>query len=639
MYLFTNPNLGSGVTLGSGNHYSSGDDYEYDMNMFDNLGVGVYANNSNVICRYSAFMYMNNLGATVGNYTGAGIYSQRDASGAATDGHYDLSVFGTDYTYDNSFYNCPTGVSANDIYNVFGEYNRYYSTNDYTVPSTIYGMYGYDITSSEWLLNQVSYNQFYNLYCGVNISGMAATSPAGYVPGQSNVDTNLINANIGGTDGGSYNEYTYLGISVSNDPSYDGLVPGGCSIYVDGNMINWAYNGIYVNGDPGDGNYVVIQNNQVNIATEPATGYRVEEQAGITHVNSYAGYVYNNNITGDADAPLSPSATYTVPIVEAFHTGMVGSPLFLQGEYTECNNEQTINTGFYFGGINYYLFWVDNNMTNNYYGYVLDGEIGPQVNTSGLAILSNNAWLGTTWAGPPYQTYVTAGSADATLSPLAVSSTSATFNPVYNQAESPNLPYLTLYSSIFEYSVDPSIAYNFTCTPTPINYFYGSERVMIDNYTAYKMLKLTGNINLDWIMQESLFTALNTNKNALIEDQELTNFYQKAQNSRFHYLDSLRQLIVKGKYTEARKLLSLPLNYLQHYESTDSIVDNGTIPDAMVQRYKDFYSLQIAYHSHSMNLADSNELVAISNLCPYTDGKVVYEARALYNQVFHKIRM
>lgn len=52
------------------------------------------------------------------------------------------------------------------------------------------------------------------------------------------------------------------------------------------------------------------------------------------------------------------------------------------------------------------------------------------------------------------------------------------------------------------------------------------------------------------------------------------------------------------------------------------------------ENYKKYHEIYIKYQQGNCGVADSNDLRGIAEKCPFNDGSVVYQARALYNLIF-----
>jgi hypothetical protein len=67
---------------------------------------------------------------------------------------------------------------------------------------------------------------------------------------------------------------------------------------------------------------------------------------------------------------------------------------------------------------------------------------------------------------------------------------------------------------------------------------------------------------------------------------------------------------------------------------TGVMMADGTLADAVVRNYYDFYNIYLNYLNGVMTHADSLNLIVLANLCPVRDGAIAYEARGLFRIVY-----
>jgi len=631
----------SGFVLGGAN-VTHGGNPTNDLNLFDGLIWGVHAINSNVICRNSAYEHMSQLVQSAGD----GIYSYRDFIAASSGNLYQLMVYGERgdgrNRYSNRFWDCSNDVEATDIYNIYGQYSEMQSNHQTTNIGDPQGQYGYKLSSSQYYLVQIQYDTLYNLQNGISFD---AFTPSGTTPlyGQTFIDGNLLAATYSETPvsgGATYNEYMYMGIQIQNLSAFAPLsdVVIGSAIDVNNNQEYWPFNGIYIQGSNFEGQPNVIENNMINVDYDNVTGLS-PEQAGISHVNGYNGWIYNNSVNGPGtETPPVSATTYVTPVVEGIHTSAVGK------EFNECNDVSNINTGFYFGGTNTTLIWINNTMQNNAYGYVLDGIIGGQGATvGGTSYICGNQWVGS-WGGGLWQTFVTIANSP-TSSWLTVLASSDE-DPTINSAE--YVPFI--YSGPANGLTEATIGVDLPCTNPPttrvrtesVVHSSGADSLTIYIAAAQRSIPFPSyKSRKDWIAQQATYETVLQNPAFADSSTILQTFALLSANSRFTYIDSIQKLINVGDDTDALILLADSITFMQD-TLIDSISDvqiaDGSTANTIVQNYKDYFSLLIKYQLGSLSNFDSSQLIALANKCPFIDGSIIYNVRTLYGIVFNSPR-
>lgn len=611
-----------------------------DPVLYDTLNYGIYAVNSNVMSRNSSFIHM----AALKNGGGIGIYSYR----TPTNYHklYWLNVEGTNTAYNNKFYDCATAVGTKDLYYVKGRFNFITSTQSTATTSLLAsGLYGFNMSSSNFYLAELNNNYLYNIRYGINY---VTTPPGGPTWRRRKGEIRITNNYIGAVNPAApaspvaaLGEYVYKAISVQNlytaSSFYsDSLFPGS-QVNLDSNHLDSVYNGIYVSGSNNLGQAITSDVNAVTVAKDVTYTALLAPQAGITHVNTDFTYIYNNTIYGPGyDHPIAPAATGGLysdwatmdGLIEAVHVAAV------QKNFTECNLVSDINTGFYFGGLNTTVHWKDNTMQRNAYGYALDGIIGTQPAGSPPTNVTANDWEPAGfWVIPNWQTY-TVGTADPTLSWMYVYGPGGTQDPANNLGDIPFIPYIYAPGNGIAENTNPAEA----CTPPPTS---GVPFAAIHVDAAKKDLGYTTNAaNKNWIAQMVSQRAI-TADTTLDTNAVLSAFQGMATSSRYQHICTIESGIDTGDYASAATELSYPLGYMASADSdaTTGAVMADSAGDNVVSNYTAYYGLLVKYMTDTLNAADSAAVTTLANKCPYVDGSVVYHARALYSMIYDDLRM
>jgi hypothetical protein len=64
-----------------------------------------------------------------------------------------------------------------------------------------------------------------------------------------------------------------------------------------------------------------------------------------------------------------------------------------------------------------------------------------------------------------------------------------------------------------------------------------------------------------------------------------------------------------------------------------------TTENFIEENYKKFYSLQIRKINNNFTEQDKNDLKEIAEKCPFTEGEVVYKARAMYSELSDSVQV
>jgi hypothetical protein len=145
--------------------------------------------------------------------------------------------------------------------------------------------------------------------------------------------------------------------------------------------------------------------------------------------------------------------------------------------------------------------------------------------------------------------------------------------------------------------------------------------------------------------QKELWDAMAADDTLGSSSNTLNAFRVMASTSRYAVLSDVEGLLNTGDVIGAQSLLSANLiddnastaiDTLSGVAMMDSV--NAAI-GAIVQNYRNFYTMYIHYQLGTFDFADSAALDTLASACPVTNGAVVYKARALYNTVFNTLRI
>jgi hypothetical protein len=129
--------------------------------------------------------------------------------------------------------------------------------------------------------------------------------------------------------------------------------------------------------------------------------------------------------------------------------------------------------------------------------------------------------------------------------------------------------------------------------------------------------------------------STNSNNNPIVYTARTFSYRTLASDSAFQISDStLAAFAATANNSNMHKLIELEFNFAEHDLSSALSKLNALNPTNSIEsNYKLYYQL---YLNSQLGLLDSSELLkldSLANLCPFTDGGVVYQARALKRHV------
>ncbi len=615
------PNYYADIVIGD----ASGSADNMHMNMFDNLVYGIYATNSNLSCENNLFMHMNQnittaTTGTTGSTGGTGIYAHT-TNDITNQNRLRVYVPEGDSTiYNNRFYNCLNGVECYNYFRFIGQHTFMTSTQPAGALAPPTGKFGYVVKSSKYDSVEIRYDTINNVRNG--IAFWATTDWAGLYPsisqytGRLMIDSNLIQANPVGYYSGM-SQSVDLAIAVQNIVSSYRFYLGRTkdSVYVNNNIINDAYNGIYINNFQRQ----MAMSNSNSIYVRPWNAKSL--QYGINHTSSFKTLIYNNYIAsslGASAAGDSMRAYYA-----ASNTGInIG-----------CNVEENTGRGYEFFLNNYAAAWHDNYLTNNIKGLTLNGGVIGTQKFGGNP--SNNIWTTSSWDTLHPQTYVYHG-ANSINDTLYVTS-SATTNPVFNDGIPTLFRYSTGLGSIHLMS---GLIHESPCPGGPV-VWYGAGSAQLYELIAREHIDYPyAWISRNWIGQYELWKSVLADSTMIDSSVTIAVFDSLSRNSRYKYVTDMEGLLAEGNYDSVTVMLGWDIDSMAN-ASWDTVTQvqmaDNTSTDFIVENYQAFFSLYIKYMRGMLNGSDSLAILALGQLCPEINGTVVYQARAMYSEIYRDL--
>lgn len=570
------------------------------LNVFDNHFYGIAATDANLKCYQSIFQNTQSAGGGHAGYVG-GMGIMHNTS-TITPNTYLLLKAPAPYTQrKNKFYDCTYAVNTTDIFEVNTDNIEIRSTQ--TTISTYqrgkFGVYSntdrfrqYDVTN-DFIFNVENPITFNSTYGAVKFSGTTYTNTqyAGIV----NLNYNTIKPVSTGTIG---SEFIYNAITVQNVLSSGSTqtLLAGSQINTSGNVIN-CYRGIY------SSNFatpkLITANNALTVTALPWGG----TQYGINHVSCSNSTITTNNVLG-------PNTTST--LIDGIYAALNNTIT------VTCNTVSTTYQGFEFSGSNPGTIWKGNSMQNHIRGIILNytAAIGQQ-GSAGNPI--DNTWNGTWTSAVNYHTWTDNGTFATSSSPLWTRSVT---------------PYIPLNN---DGSPTPN-SYQSCCTNTTTGSYScgggGGNLMAGGNGGGEESMKLLETISesvvesksgfsaSNFISQNQLFRYLKNNADSKSLSTKLSIFYTNNQTSSYGKLSDIEDDLASGNYAVA-------VSNINSIKPKNNIESN----------YLNFYTIYKKWADGSYGEADIDALKTIASKCPFTDGAIVYQARALFNIVNNTVEV
>lgn len=539
--------------------------------------------------------------------------------------------------FPNYFYDWPVAVNVdNYLYaniaqnKIFSQRNTYPQAPWFT-PNTApseYGKVGVTYQSNSFQYVLIDKNEFYNIRNNILLSFteggtdfMVNNGTWGRYIGQALVKDNFMNVHPSGA--AANGEYINIGVSIDDPISSPGYTPSiavlssvSPSIAVANNTVLNAYNGIAANSFYGAP--VEITSNRISLRNEPNTLSSNPVQDGILCTQVQNTQIHLNNISGPTSNPQAN--------LKAIRTSMC--PLLS----IRCNMTENTTTGFAFEGPQAVRRFEDNSMENQGIGLLLDKGAILVSSSSALGTPTwptNNVWLGT-WGldniTPPYKTYTQ--NSTAQNGRLYVQYGSTQLDPDGNGGTNladgyDNYQHAGILNSLLFSNSDllPECRIG-------INEFVG-EGKSANSATNTIIVDTLIISTLKELCSDTIPT--NSNFNPTLYIAKTLSYRTLASDSAFQLSDStLAAFASTANNSNMQKLIGIEVNFSEHdLTSAISKVSAVNPTNAIEANYKLYYQL---YLNSRLYLLDSIELIkldSLANLCPFTDGGVVYQARAL----------
>lgn len=578
-----------------------------ELNVFDNLDFGVFATNSNVEVVNNAFQYIT--ATTIQSRNNPAIIGT--AVYGTTNGLYTNKRFitGNLQTNINTFYDCGRGVDLNGYYDVSIRGNRFESTIAYsslTVFSPI-GNLGIFVKSGRYIEVDIMENHIVNCDLGIHFLGdvyQVNNHLFQKYYGYAHIDQNVIEPVL--NNGVPNTEYIRNAIIAQN------LLPPNCNancqlqanspmgrLYIDGNRINNAFNGIHKQGWV---RMARCSDDTIHIMQQPADpfGQYLPQQA-IRVIDCFEPVEYRNLLTGPGTGQQNIRGIY--------HTNN-------HTPYVVCNDVDQVGQCIVFESSNVNAIFWDNSMRSSQDGYVLlnNGKIG----TQGSAANANNNFLGDASDNLFYGPFSHADTyTDSTFTPQLHSilfvRAGYPYEPAVNLTSPPGIQNFDSYD-LFTGSIliVPGQSPRDCSLPAPIAEGGGDKKVLENIATS--LTEETGFVDeTRWQDQQRTYEALKSDSTLMDTSVVLQDFYSEMQTSPTELIATIDQKMAADNLSEAA-----------------SINNTLAAENVIEQNYKVFNAIYlkcIAGDSLTDGAVDSLEALAAQ--CPLSGGRAVFRARVL----------
>jgi hypothetical protein len=583
-----------------------------NFNIFDNQTFCVNASNSNFTCVNNVFQH------TIGGNNGGGIA----VNAIAKELNFRAQVIAGTPTglFNNRFFDCSTAINT---VNYFENTFRYCDvrSNQFTVltapaatPANQRGKFGFFVRTNRFRVVNMSDNKLYNIENGItffanfgpyNIGGVYFSS-LGQYSGQVDVNRNEIAPNLPSFS--LFSRFTRNAISLSNVIASGIQVIPSTTVNVNNNIIKNVHRGIFITS--WSRKNIINNSNTLTLMTDPYSASAT--QFGISQSSNSGATFQGNSINANT---VTGTGIFSNPSIYGIITTKCND------ERVVCNNVNGTTHGIEFSGFHFNTKFDNNSMTNNFYGYVLsnNGIIGTQGDPSHPA---DNSWTGT-WTSPRFKTATLSGSSAQNSKMYIRTSSPSNFNPDPSG--------FTLGGAGIDEYLFSTTPPTLIVSPTPVAYTGcavivvgggsggtpGAASVALLEKIAQDNIPFLNNPDeTKYINKNQLYRLLKADASLRSSSAVLQSFYNSSIATTREAFSSIEDDIAMGDLTNSQA-------------KTDAIVPANSIED----NYKTFFDTYLKYQTDTILPGDSIALLKIANGCPYTDGDVVHQARALYNSI------
>ncbi|MDX2174600.1 MAG: T9SS type A sorting domain-containing protein [Bacteroidota bacterium] len=589
------------------------------FNCFDNLREDITANSSNFTVVNSVFQTGQRFGRG-GIASGGKAIVASAPSIADMAGNFQANIIAptTNTNLNNSFYEktaCAdiTGYLSTNI--KYCEAHSAFNTYGTLLQSNNYGNRGFNIKTNRYINISVENNKIYNIKNAILISldngfyDLNNQSGVGRLVGYISAEKNIIRNHKTTATG---NEFVNIGISIA-DPfstASTAFIPGN-AVYTSANSNTLAFVHNAIDAKNISFSPVTINFNKIILQNEPNTFVALPTQIGINAVQlNKSVQIHQNNITG-AVGSYSPG-------LKSISTGL-NSLLSVR-----CNTTEATNRGIEFNNGQTVDAFEDNYLKNETYGLVLDNNAVLTSATTSVNVLgapnrpTNNVWFGG-WLTPGNFKTLTTGFSSAQNGKLYVDFSNPQLDPINTSTTTG----IVGFEDYFHNGTSLSTLLNVTVPVAPScriggggnnpNGARSTLEALVTNIVPYTV----DSNETRFINKTMAYRAILAEPTLKDSSTILANFYTTSQSNCMKGLCSIETTLMNDSLTTAQSKITA-------FAPSTAIETN----------YKNYYQIYLHTKDSSFTTADSTTLINLANACPYKDGGVVFQARALYNSIY-----
>ncbi len=580
------------------------------LGIFDNLNAGISAVNSNVGSFGNVFQNTRSIPITPTTpyYEGNGVRaSNNNLYGLMYSNNYvNLTAAQSPSTNFNRFYNCETAIHLQNIFQFNLNYSEFRSTQTKTIALGGQLPYmGVVIEGNRFKNYIVNNNKFMNLFYGVVLStyhgpyNLVGLAYQGQVWGTINIRNNYFSAASSPTSAVN-SEFMYYGIISNNLLNSKYPQPLGTGFYtitpynglwISDNNFDRVYRGVSLGSFNNGAFGKFVANNTITIVPDHIAG---NFQFGVASLNNYNAVINSNNITGFTTTPTTTMSG----IYFSMNTSSAA----------KCNSVVTLPRGFEFAALNSGMIWRYNTMNSDARGMQLsnNGIIG---NQGSVNAPNDNFWQGT-WTGTNYNTWTDLNSS-ASASKLYKRTLSG-YDPLNNLGIAQLNSYWNSANLVNANNTAPYPS----CTPAvPVKGPGGGKPPLAQAIALGNMSYYGPNAaEAEEINRFLLFDDLQGDTSLRNSDPILQSFYNLYLTYEIGQLNQIEETMAIGDLIGASSLVS------------------SFVPTTPIQNnYLLYYSLCLKHMDSTQVLSsqDSSDIGALAQKCPFIDGPIIYNARAL----------
>ena len=605
-----------------------------DLNIFELCNFGIDGWNSNIASVNAVFQKSKLIDQSTG---GIGIRATK-SPGVQGFSPFKYQVrcepiVGGITTFINKFYDCFEGVRSSHYYTTLVNSSEFYSNQLSTnlIGNTLstevnlnkVGRKAVDIISAAYHTIKVNRNKIYNHTVGIyQVSGISSPIPDPAYPnivlGYKEIMNNTIN-DVTGLANPPIDAFIGDGIVV-------GMVNGNgnsfpiSTISYPFPMINYIYN-----------NYISNAFRGITYSNVAATGLKSHINGNTIRLKKDV-YIYHNDIGIQTilnnDLEVNTNTVYGIGFTSKQNLFTSYQSDLNRNQYVHCNNSEINYAGFRFQGVNTPTLWTNNTIENgHFYGLSLGPSTAVPTYISGIIgiqgggsspFATDNRWI-TPFDPAGAHTIVSANSL-ANNSILYVRTPNLPgifYRPTLNAGPPPNI-----YNTGNLIPVPSAPPFQPCPSPAPMIMAPSSDVVaLLEDVVQDSIAYTYAAAENEWMGKMQVYELQLSDSLYISVSPLLDSFYTTYRPQAMSDIHQVEDLIDAGNYSAALALAG-------------SMSPTNTIE----QNYLDYYNLLLPYIMTGVWVDSTmgQQLFLMANLCLYTNGAIVSNARILYNAIYRE---